>query len=858
MGESQIRRPHWLHILAPFAGGIIFVAALAMIGRELSSVHFRDVLAQLHQVGRWPVVLAVVLTALSYLVMTGYDQLAVRYIGHRRGVGQVSVAAFLGYAFSNNLGTLLGAGAVRLRIYGGWGLSGGQILSFILFTSSSAWLGLATLSGTVLLFSPIPANVNLPLLHGSTFLLGLVLLALVGAYLALCLWWRRALHVRGWSFKLPTIKLALGQLLVGSLDWLLASTVLYVLLTPMAHVPFVTFLAVFLLAQLAGIVSHVPGGLGVFETVLLLLLSPPVEHEALLSAIILFRLTYYLLPLTVAGLSLGGFELLRHRRRIGAVYVGYQRFVGPVVPMAMAGLVFAAGLSMLFGGALPTARWRLHLLNDFLPLTAIELAHLLGSVVGTMLLFLSTALYRRINAAYGLALGLLAAGIMLSLLRGLHWEVALAQGVVLAAMLPCRSRFYRRARVLEPRTNSSWLAAVGLAVVASVALGMFVFSHVPYRDELWWQVALNSGAPRFLRASLGSGLLMLVLSAMWLLRPASIAAVNHGAVDLDAAQRISLSFPFTYAHLALLGDKELMFNPQRSGFVMYGMQGGSWIAMGDPVATDAQEQQELAWQFRERCDRNGVRCAFYQIDVAQLPLYLDMGLTPVKLGEEARVPLESFVLEASERKSVRRDANRAVKVGCTFEILRAEQVVPLMADFKNISDAWLRRKHGQEKGFSLGFFDEDYLARLPVAVVRQEHRIVAFANLWLGGGHELAPDLIRHAPDAPPGTMDFLFTQLMVWGRAQGFSWFNLGGAPLSGLEDRNLAPLWHRMGTQLYRHGEQFYHFEGLRRFKEKFDPVWEPKYLAAPAGLSLPLTLLDLTRLIGKRPARKNPSAP
>ncbi len=855
---TRIRRPRWLHLLAPLGSGIIFMTALFVIGRELGAVHLHDLLFQLKQVGRWPLAGALALTVMSYLVMTGYDHLGVRYISHRVGIGQVSFASFLGYAFSNNLGTLLGAGTARTRIYGGLGLSGGQILSLILFTSSSVWLGLMTLAGIILLCRPIPTYVDLPLLYGSTFLLGLLLVGMAGTYLAMCRWWRGTLRVRSWSFQLPNIRLAGGQLLIGSLDWLLAALVLYVLLTPIADVPFVTFLGAFLLAQLVGLVSNVPGGLGVFETVLLLLLAPLAGHEALLSTLILFRLCYYLFPLMLAGLGLAGFELLRHRRRFKVAYGGYQRFIGPVVPMTLALLVFAAGLFMLFSGVLPTARWRLRLVQDLAPLAAIELAHLLGSVVGTLLLFLSAAIYRRINAAYYLAIGLLAAGVVLSLLQGLQWEVALLQGVVLTTVLPCRSRFYRHSRLLEPRTGWPWLVAVVLAVGASIALGLFVFSHVPYRDELWWQVSLTSSAPRFMRAALVSGLGALVLSAAWLLRPARIRAIRPGPADLDAAQRIASSFPRAYAYLSLLGDKQLMFNPQRSGFVMYGMQGGSWIAMGDPVATDKSQQEELAWRFRERCDRNGVRCAFYQVDAARLSLYLDMGLTPVKLGEEARVPLDSFVMEGSEHRSLRKDANRAAKAGCSFEVLACDQVAPLMSEFRNISDAWFALKRGQEKGFSLGFFDEVYLARLPVAVVRQEGRLVAFANLRLAGGHEISPDLMRHLPDAPPGTMDFLFTQLMIWGRAQGFHWFNLGGAPLSGLEDRTLAPLWHRLGTRLYRHGEHFYHFEGLRRFKEKFNPVWESKYLAAPSGLTLPLTLLDLTRLIGKRAPTRGRNVP
>jgi phosphatidylglycerol lysyltransferase len=164
-----------------------------------------------------------------------------------------------------------------------------------------------------------------------------------------------------------------------------------------------------------------------------------------------------------------------------------------------------------------------------------------------------------------------------------------------------------------------------------------------------------------------------------------------------------------------------------------------------------------------------------------------------------------------------------------------------------ISDSWLTEKKTREKGFSLGFFAENYINRFPVAVVRRDERIVAFANIWTSGDkEELSVDLMRHLEDAPAGVMDYMFVHLMVWGQEQGYRWFNLGMAPLSGLENRSLGPLWNRVGSLAYRFGENFYNFQGLRQYKEKFDPVWEPTYLASPGGLALPRILTNLAALI------------
>ena len=181
----------------------------------------------------------------------------------------------------------------------------------------------------------------------------------------------------------------------------------------------------------------------------------------------------------------------------------------------------------------------------------------------------------------------------------------------------------------------------------------------------------------------------------------------------------------------------------------------------------------------------------------------------------------------------------------------ASGVAALLGELRQVSDAWLAEKAAREKGFSLGFFAPDYLRACPVAVVRRESRIVAFANLWFGAGHEeLSVDLMRNRPESPPGLMDYLFVELMLWGSREGYRWFNFGMAPLAGLEDRTLAPLWHRAGAFVFRHGQHFYGFEGLRQYKQKFEPKWTPRYLACPGGLVLPVVLVSLAALVSGGP--------
>jgi phosphatidylglycerol lysyltransferase len=169
-----------------------------------------------------------------------------------------------------------------------------------------------------------------------------------------------------------------------------------------------------------------------------------------------------------------------------------------------------------------------------------------------------------------------------------------------------------------------------------------------------------------------------------------------------------------------------------------------------------------------------------------------------------------------------------------------QKCLPLIPGFRNISDAWLASKHTREKGFSLVFFQEEYLCLSPAAVVRRENIIIAFVNVLTGAKYlGLSFDLMRHYPDAPNGTMDYLFTNLMLWGKEPGYQRF---------ISDKQLAPFISWLEAFLYRHGEHFYNFQGLREYKDKFGPQWEPRYLVSPGGFSLPLIVTDLAALVAR----------
>ncbi|MEW6442543.1 MAG: bifunctional lysylphosphatidylglycerol flippase/synthetase MprF [bacterium] len=840
-----------LNNFRPLLGICLLLAALVVLRRELEQYHYRDIVRSLRALPGPNMLLALGLTLLNYLVLTVYDTLALRYIRHPLSYPRIALASFVGYAFSNNMGMAMIAGStVRFRLYSAWGLTTQQIAQVVAFYSLTLWLGLAGIGGLAFLVEPMRLPDWFPFSLASTRPLGVLLLLLLTGYLLLSAFRHRPLHIRGWEFPVPPLRLSAAQILVSCLDWALAGGVLYALLSAGAGLSYPAFLSAFLLGQVAGLVSQIPGGLGVFETVLVLLLpSGGLPASAVLGALLAFRGIYYLLPLCMAALLLAIYEFVQRRERYRWIGRAFGQWVPALAPRVLTLTTFAAGTVLLFSGATPALPGRLAWLRDLLPLPVVEISHLLGSVFGAALLLLSRGLQLRLDAAYLLASILLAAGMLASLLKGLDYEEAILLGVMLAALLPCRGAFYRKASLLREPFSLAWGLAIFMVLVGSVSLGLFSHKHVEYSNDLWWRFAFASDAPRFLRAMVGAAALLLFFAVARLLRPARPKAGAPTPAETGQIRAIVAAAPDTSANLALLGDKLFLMSENRNAFIMYGVEGRSWVAMGDPVG-DEQESAELLWRFRERCDLHGGWPVFYEVGVERLFLYLDLGLTLVKIGEQGRVPLESFTLEGSARKPMRHVRNRFEKLGCTFEVVPSENVPCLLPELRQVSDAWLASKNTQEKRFSLGFFGVEYLKQYPAAIVRLAGKIQAFANLWCGARkQELSPDLMRYLPASPPDIMEYLFIQLILWGKEQGYSWFNLGMAPLSGLDAGSrsaLAPLWNRLGAFLYSHGNHFYNFQGLRRYKEKFDPRWEPRYLAVPGGLLLPRILTNIASLI------------
>lgn len=852
-GLARVRSLCHPHRLAALAALALACAVAVLLVDMLEGVAARDVMSALTATGAMAVVASGLASAGSYAALVGFEWLALREADAEAEVAP-RLAAFTGFiswsfTFVLGFGVLTG-GAVRLRRYSRAGLKAAQIVRVTLYGTAFFWIGIAGLAGISLIAAPgvLEPLVGLP--PGWTLAIGLTVTATLGLAVARG---GRAVALAGRRFTLPAPRVGLAVVLLGVADTGLAALGLWFVLPAGSDIAFLAFLPIFAMATVAGVVSHAPGGVGAFEAVILLCV--PGDPSALLASLLVFRLVYYVGPFVLGALAFAAAEVAPQRHRLSALPAMMTATLRPMAPPVLSTAVFGAGLLLLVSGALPVEAWRMSELKGLVPLPFVEVSNVLASLAGAALLIVGSGLKRQMRASWIAALGLLSTGVVVSLAKGFDYEEAAVCLLLIALLVLARDCFDRGGSALQA-VSLRRVAGIGTAIVLSIVVGLLAQPDVDWFDTHWWEFAFQSDAPRFLRASLAA----LVLFGLMLLWRAVHHPVPHAA-ETPCAVRVAeavAASPDPAAGLAFLGDKRFLFGGD-GGFIMYQVHRGTHLAMGDPIAPCRDSAAALVWRFRELAHRAGGEAAFYQVSSAALPLYIEAGFSFAKLGEEAVVDLERFSMTGSRATRFRQMKARGERAGLTFEIVPAADIAGHLPQLQPISDIWLQRQGGREKGFSLGFWNPDYLAHFDHALVRREGEPVAFATLWRGAdGAAVTIDLMRFAPDLPNGTMDYLFVALINALKARGVRQLSLGMAPLSGLTEHRLAPAWNNLGATVFRHGGAFYNFSGVREYKAKFKPDWRPRYLAHTGNRSVARLMLDATFIVARGPRGLDPARP
>ncbi|MBY0335264.1 MAG: phosphatidylglycerol lysyltransferase domain-containing protein [Acetobacteraceae bacterium] len=602
-------------------GLLLLVGAVWVVQREFRSLSVADVSRAMTAIPWSALGWGAALTVAAYLVLAVYDKLGASYAGRPSSWGRALLASFCGYSLAHNLGFAAVSGAaVRFRLYSAWGYTPLEIGKVIGFTSLTFGLGGMALAGAVLLIEPevVPwAGTHLP--HWAMQALSLPLFGIVTGYVLLSRF-RRSIRVFGHEVELPGVRMAMAQTVLATVDVAVTAAIFYVLLPPAEGLTFLRFVGIYLAAYAAGILAHVPGGIGVFDGAILLGLSPYMGAAEVVGALLVFRLYYYIVPLFIAGGLFAGFELSQ-RRNVFARFTSAGRGAMPLEVPIMSGLLALAGGVLIFLGALPL---RPTVLADWAGTEAALASQFAASVVGSLLLVMSWGLARRLTIAWGMGLFLLVNGALIAALREEAWWTWGAFLLVAGILATMRGAFYRNSRLVAQPLSSQMLVPLVAVTLCGLTLALVAY-NTRVQDAAWWEVVLSEAAPNQLRFTVGLTAVLLLIGTARLLRPVKIRPLPY-----DDASRARLAA--WGAALPEAADGVLLGEREEAGLVF--RQGEEcWVAEGDP-AGDPRDAVSAIWRFRDLCERNGVRPAFHDVGEAYLRVYADIGLQAVM--EEGR------------------------------------------------------------------------------------------------------------------------------------------------------------------------------------------------------------------------------
>ena len=839
-----------LRKLAPYilAGLLMILGAYAMY-RLLSPLDFHVLAQQIKATPRATIVKAMLATALGYMFLIGYDWSALRFIGKALPKRIVGLGSFLSYSIGNTIGlSAVSGGAIRYRIYSAHGISALDVAAISGFASIAFGVGSTILGLGALIIHPHALGDMVswaPSTIRTIAIILLVAIVAVGGWVS-----KIGKEVKIWRFKFtpPDAPDLLRQIFFTFGDIAMASLVLYLLL-PSNSLSYPNLLVVFTVATMAGVISHVPGGIGVFETVVLAALPKDLPLNDAVTGLLLFRIIYFLMPFAVAVLSLSIFEIWgRFGKPTGKLATVAPIFKATefVIPHVVAALALFSGLFLCLASYFPNPVELVQEFEFLLPLAIFQGSVLNVSLAGSLLIILSISLWRRVWMSYLILMVALVSGAVYTLIYDVDIDRAVYLVILSIMMAPFYANFFRRSRISQLLLNKSHFLAIGLGVFGILLAFNHTVTDGLHQTHPWWNLLFDTAGfdiyaiTLFFALILVHGFIFLALGP----RHAKAGGVSHDHVQ--RAQAIIDTHGGAGEMLAITGDKMLMFAETGEAVLAYGVRGKSWIALGGPIG-NAEGRKRLMWSFVEAARRDGARAVFYEADSEFVLESLEMGYSVFKMGEEAIVDLEEFSIEGSERKKLRTTYTRAGRDGLSQELSLQPHSDEVIAALKAISDEWLGEQSASEKQFSVGKFDANYLQKFPISIVRLNGEIVAFASLLMSKGHdEAAIDLMRFSKDAPTSTMEYLMTATMVSLKEHGSKSLSLGMAPLSGLEKRPGVSMWLKLGSTVFDRGSRFYRFSGLRQFKDKFKPNWKPRYLITKSSILPVAPLRDVTKLI------------
>lgn len=611
----------------------------------------------------------------------------------------------------------------------------------------------------------------------------------------------------------------------------------------LAHV-----LPLFMVANVLGVISMVPGGLGSFDVFMLLGLTQLGVNNNLAAVWLLFyRLFYYVIPFLI-GI---GFFLQDAGRRLNAELEGLPlQVVRKVAHIVLVVFLYFSAIMLLLRGIIPVSAMKNHVFVRLYPYTFLFLSRVTNIMMAFIIFGFARGIANRVKKAYAPTVIVLLLALAGSLMREYSLRFILFLAVILVAAV------FARKELTRDRMDFPWgnqLVDAGIFGMTALFYALALFYNVPniHHRRPVPQVFLFPSERMWFSTFVGVLVAALTLGVIY--HYLSNPKPNLG-VDLDVARVKAVLAQYggnEISHLAFTGDKKLRFyqvDGEDRVFFLYRKKTDKIVILGEPIGDPDQIGPAIA-DFMAAADSNDLTLVFYEISEQLTMLLHEYGFDFMKFGEEGDVDVTNFSLAGTKRKGERALMHKFERKGYTYQWLKPPFSAETLAALKQVSDSWLEGR--PKKGFSLGFFDADYLNTAPVAVIKdQAGQIVSFASAMpMHDGQTTSIDLMRSSEAAPSGIMDGIFINLFQQAQADGYQYFNMGMAPLANVGTSSYSFFEEKLAHLVYQYGYRFYGFQGLRSYKNKYVTKWVPKYVAYRKRNSLLFTLLQILLLVNQR---------
>ncbi|WML44937.1 bifunctional lysylphosphatidylglycerol flippase/synthetase MprF [Neobacillus sp. PS3-40] len=822
---------------------LLLILAIFEMKKFAGSVNVHLLRQEVNRLQFGSLILILCITIVAIFPMFFYDAILVRILGFHVSKKELIENSFIANSFSNliGFGGLVGA-MLRTYFYHNYEHDKKRLLGGI------ASVSLFYLTGISLFAWIVTIGYRHFALFSDVKWLYLAVLA-VGFYLPAFVFIHILKHKKE-DQTLITFEVGIKLVLVSILEWTAIFVAVWLLSLILGlSIGVNNLLPVFIIASCAGIISMIPGGLGSFDLVFIWGMQDlHASSEKVLVLLLFYRIGYFVIPFLI-GLVL---FIKSYWEKWNKSWNNLpNEIVQGLSHIILTILVFLSGIILLLSASVPGIMSRMRLAQELLSFPIMNISHQISVALGFLLLGLSRGIEYNVKRAYELTMFALILAALFSIFKGIDYEEAIFLIIVAFLFRIAKSHFYRESYVM---TWGKTLFDVTLILIITSMYLIIGYSNLPSAkinlpNKLLPYVILDY-RDLFNSALFGLFIAFLILIFGYLIsKPKKWIMQKSIGQEQEILDHLKKYHGKALSHLIFLHDKNIFWNRKRNVLLSFQPYADKLVVLGDPIG-EKSDIADAIQEFQEISDLYGYTPVFYQVSNDMLQFLHGNGYVFFKLGEDAFVDLTSFHHSDKKIKGLKIISNKYERENYQFEIVHPEHSSELLETLRKISDDWLEGRN--EKGFSLGFFNELYLNKAEIALVKnQKEQIIGFASIMpiYDQNFTISVDLMRISPDSPTGTIDFLFLSMFEWANKNGYKRFNMGMAPLTNVGLSRFSFLSERIAAQIFLHGHFIYHFQGLRNFKERFTDIWEPKYLAYRRKSSLPFTMLQITLLISKK---------